>query len=419
MSPALSTLASTLAVQTLATLVLTAPSVLAPVVAPTLGQSADRVGLFVGLAYLVAMLSGLGSGGWVARIGAVRLAQVAMIACALGALAFAAGHPITLLIAALVIGYGYGVINPATTTLLARHAPVSKRGLFFSIKQTGVPLGVAAAGLLMPAGLALIGWRPSLALAGAGCLLLAVVMRPLVATLEVPAPTNEPAPERSDEVPRARWYSGLAIVLREPALRRLSFASFSFAFTQLCFTTFLVSYLKLELGQSLATAAAVLAGSQAISTASRIAWGHAADRWLRPSVLLAGLGIAMGLACIVLGLLEYAGSRGTTDAIGTGTGASLAWVIAAAVFCAATIMGWNGVFFAELARQAGRHDMATLAGASQFITFAGSMGGPVIFAEVIRLGGSYGGAYLALAVLPLISGVALLHGSRRQPTAAV
>src|SRR5690606_28870644 len=111
MSPALSTLASTLAVQTLATLVLTAPSVLAPVVAPTLGQSADRVGLFVGLAYLVAMLSGLGSGGWVARIGAVRLAQVAMIACALGALAFAAGHPITLLIAALVIGYGYGVIN--------------------------------------------------------------------------------------------------------------------------------------------------------------------------------------------------------------------------------------------------------------------------------------------------------------------
>lgn len=415
MSPALSTLASTLAVQTLATLVLTAPSVLAPAVAPTLGQSADRVGLFVGLAYLVAMLSGLGSGRWVARIGAVRLAQVAMVACALGALAFTAGHPLTLLMAALAIGYGYGVINPATTTLLARHAPVSKRGLFFSIKQTGVPLGVAGAGLLMPAGLALLGWRPSLALAGVGCLLLAILMRPLVAKLETPAPLDDAAPVPAETAPRTRWYSGLGVVLREPALRRLSFASFSFAFTQLCFTTFLVSYLKLELGQSLATAAAVLAGSQVISTASRIAWGHAADRWLRPSVLLGGLGIAMGLACAVLGLLEYGGA---TDPAGAGSSASLAWVIAAAVFCAATIMGWNGVFFAELARQAGRHDMATLAGASQFITFAGSMGGPVIFAEVIRLGGSYGGAYLALAVLPLISGVALLHGSRKQPAAA-
>jgi nitrate/nitrite transporter NarK len=233
-------------------------------------------------------------------------------------------------------------------------------------------------------------------------------MRPLVATLEVPAPaTAKSAPEHSNEASRARWYSGLAIVLREPALRRLSFASFSFAFTQLCFTTFLVSYLKLELGQSLATAAAVLAGSQAISTASRIAWGHAADRWIRPSVLLASLGIAMGLACAVLGLLDYTGHAGVSDA--AGTGASLAWVIAAAVFCAATIMGWNGVFFAELARQAGRHDMATLAGASQFITFAGSMGGPVIFAEVIRLGGSYGGAYLALAGLPLLSGMVLLR----------
>ena len=60
-------LASTLAIQTLASLVATAPSVLAPVVAPSLGFGAERVGLFVGLTYLTAMLSGLASGAWVAR----------------------------------------------------------------------------------------------------------------------------------------------------------------------------------------------------------------------------------------------------------------------------------------------------------------------------------------------------------------
>ncbi|MFA7666163.1 MAG: MFS transporter [Burkholderiaceae bacterium] len=396
MSPALATLAGTLAVQTVATLVLTAPSVLAPAVAPTLGFAVDRVGLFVGLAYLVAMLSGLVSGRWVARIGAVGLSQVSMLACALSAVAISAGHPLSLLFAALALGLGYGVINPATTTLLAQHSPADKRGLFFSIKQTGVPLGVAAAALSMPAGLALIGWQASLGVAAALCVALALALQPLARMLAPFRAARVQAREAVGEgAPRGPWYSGLAVVMRDPSLRRLSLASFSFAFTQLCFTTFLVSYLKLELGQSLATAAAVLAGSQVISTGARIGWGHVADRWVAPGRLLGGLGVTMGLACIGLGLI--------------GESAGTAVVIVAAIVCAATVMGWNGVYFAELARQAGNRDMATLAGASQFITFAGSMGGPVVFAEVIRLGGSYGGAYLALAALPIISGLAMLR----------
>jgi predicted MFS family arabinose efflux permease len=188
-------------------------------------------------------------------------------------------------------------------------------------------------------------------------------------------------------------------VIRDPALRTLSLASFAFAFTQLCFTTFLVSYLHLELGQSLSTAAAVLAGSQLVSTASRIGWGHVADRWVAPGILLGALGLAMALACAGLALLG--------ESAGTGL------IVAAAVCCAATVMGWNGVFFAELARQSSRADMATLAGASQFVTFFGSMSGPVIFAELIRNGGSYGGAYLMLGVLPALAGVAMLRAARR------
>jgi hypothetical protein len=58
-------------VQVIGSLCLSVPSVLAPVVAPTLGLGADRVGLFIGTAYLAAMASGLMSGAWVARMGAV------------------------------------------------------------------------------------------------------------------------------------------------------------------------------------------------------------------------------------------------------------------------------------------------------------------------------------------------------------
>ena len=56
--------------------------------------------------------------------------------------------------------------------------------------------------------------------------------------------------------------------------------------TQLCFTTFLVSYLKLELGRSLAAAALVLAVSQVLSVACRVLWGQVADRWVSPLRLL-------------------------------------------------------------------------------------------------------------------------------------
>lgn len=386
-------LASTLAIQTLASLVATAPSVLAPVVAPSLGFGAERVGLFVGLTYLTAMLSGLASVAWVARFGAVRVSQAAMLACALATLAALAGSLLPLALAALALGTGYGIINPAASTLLARHAPLSRRGLFFSIKQTGVPLGVASAGLLMPLGLHALGWRPSIVLAGAACAALALALRPLVAKLDPPRAAAGDAPASRS------WRAGLAAVIRDPALRTLSLASFAFAFTQLCFTTFLVSYLHLELGQSLSTAAAVLAGSQLVSTASRIGWGHVADRWVAPGILLGALGLAMALACAGLALL------------GESAGAGL--IVAAAVCCAATVMGWNGVFFAELARQSSRADMATLAGASQFVTFFGSMSGPVIFAELIRNGGSYGGAYLMLGVLPALAGVAMLRAARR------
>jgi len=410
---------ATLGVQMLASMLLSAPSVLAPAVAPELGFAPERVGGFVGLAYLMAMLSGLWSGRGVAALGAVRLSQVAMFSCAAGAFATTAGAGWLLVAAALAIGAGYGLINPASTTLLDRHSPTARRALFFSIKQTGVPLGVALAGLLMPWGLATLGWQASMAVAGMATALLGVALFPAIRAFERarrPAQTApdaqwsaEPLNVAPEEVPRkemreptpsaAGGPGALWSVLRDPPLRRLSLMSFAFATTQLVFITFLVSLLNLQLGHSLAWAAGILAAAQVVSTVARVALGHAADRWIDAGRLLGWLGIAMAAALFALALL-----RPTTDD---------AWVFAAALFCAATGMGWNGVYFAELARTAReRADIATVAGASQFLTFAGSMSGPVLFAEVIRAGGSYSTGFALFALLPAAAGVAALRGRR-------
>ncbi len=422
----------------LASLVLSAPSVLAPAVAPRLGFAPERVGLFVGLAYLMAMLSGLWSGRGVASIGAVRISQAAMFSCALGAFAATGGSTWLFVVAAIAIGAGYGLINPASTTLLERHSPTARRALFFSIKQTGVPLGVALAGLLMPWGLATLGWRWSIVLAAVACALLGAGLFPAVPRLQKARlarasapdadwsaePLNAPFDEEraasrsaaaaqagaqaaqdvelagAQSRPASAGIGALWSVLRDPPLRRLSLMSLAFASTQLVFITFLVSLLNLQLSHSLAWAAGILAAAQVVSTVSRIALGYVADRWIDAGALLGWLGVAMAASLVALALLQPT----TPDA----------WVFAAAVFCAATGMGWNGVYFAELARTAAqRADLATVAGASQFFTFAGSMSGPVLFAGVIRAGGSYSLGYALFALLPAAAGFAMLWARRR------
>src|SRR6201999_3022137 len=54
------------------------------------------------------------------------------------------------LVGALLLGWGYGPITPASSDMLARTTPLSRLSLVFSVKQTGVALGGGNAGLVVP-----------------------------------------------------------------------------------------------------------------------------------------------------------------------------------------------------------------------------------------------------------------------------
>lgn len=397
-------LAAMLGVQVLATLALVAASVLAPAVAPRLGLPPARIGLYMAVAYLAAMLAGLRCGHWVARHGPVRVSQAALLASAVGAAAAAAAGSVApavaavLLVAAAAIGVGYGLVNPAAAAVLSHHAPVQSRGLYFSIKQTGVPLGVALAGLLMPAGLVALDWQATALAVAAACALAALALQPLRAPLDPPAAADAAAPAGIGALLQRVW--------RSPQLRRLSLASLAYAATQQAFVTFLVSMLNLGLGWSLALAAGVLSASQAVATGARIGFGALADRWGAPGRLLAQLGAAMSLGCLALAALAAA------------TGAPAALVVAAALGCAATAMGWNGVFFAELALRVPRHEMAPVAGAAQFFTFTGGMLGPLLFGEALRAGAGWPLAWCALAAVPAAAALMMARGLRAEALSA-
>ncbi|MGB7301170.1 MAG: MFS transporter [Burkholderiaceae bacterium] len=381
----------TLAVQTLAAMAQQTPVVLAVVLAAMLGIGAEKIGFFTGLVYLMALTSGLILSTRIAQFGAVRFSQLSMVSCAFGLFAVAVGSIHLLIVAALLLGVGYGLANPTAAVILGQHAPVNNRGLYFSLKQTGVPLGIALCGLLVPSLLSLWGLRGAALSVAAICLLCAALLQPTVARFDRPTGVNT---SRGNSL-----LAPLQKILAMPGLRRLGMVSFAYAAAQVCFLTFLVVYLTTERSMSLVIAASTLAAGQAASVVGRPFWGWVADRWGNPALILGCLGPVMGVAFVVLALLpEHAGTY---------------TAYLAAMFCAATAVAWNGVFYAELVNQADASTLAEVTGGVQALTFAGAMTGPIVFSLAVSVTQSYQWVFLALAVLPTVVGVIALLNIRK------
>jgi fucose permease len=92
------------------------------------------------------------------------------------------------------------------------------------------------------------------------------------------------------------------------------------------------------------------------------------------------------------------------------------------VLCAVfggTAIGWNGVYLAEVARQAPGGKTVEATGGALFFTFFGVLITPPIFAAIVESGGSYGMAFAAVAAPTLVCGLWLLLRSpaadRRAP----
>jgi MFS family permease len=384
-------LSVTLAVQTLAALSQSAPAILAPVLAAELNVGAQQIGNFTGVLYIFAMLSGLLLTSYIGRYGALRFSQIAMLMCAIGLLACAAGNLIAVAMGAMAIGVGYGLANPTAAAILGRNVAPRNRGLLFSIKQTGVPLGIAISGLIVPLILAVHGWKAALICSAVFCLVCAMCMQPASRIFDHRI-------HRSDAPTANKLLSPLFSVWNNRLQRQLALASLAYASTQVCFLVFLVTYLTLEHNLDLAVAASVLAAAQIASVAARPFWGWMADRWGNPGKLLGLLGIAMFAACILLATLPK-------------DSASILY-FAAATLCSITAVAWNGVFYAELVRIAARDDLAAVTGGTQFFTFGGAMAGPVIFGLCVSITGSYRLAFLLLPLLALWAGVMLLWSPR-------
>ncbi|MBU0589828.1 MAG: MFS transporter [Gammaproteobacteria bacterium] len=362
--------------------------VMAPVVGSALGVSSAYVGVYVALVYAGAMLASLSAGTAVARFGAIRVSQVGLMLCALGLALCAVNSVPVIALGAVFIGMGYGPVTPASSHLLALSTPAHRMSLVFSLKQTGVPLGGVLAGVVIPGVLLVTGWQSALLLVALLCVLCAVMSQPLRAELDADRNPKSPLMLGSLAQP-------IRLVLRHRGLTTLAMCSFVFSATQLSLVTYLVTYLYDSLAYGLIAAGFALSVSQVAGMGGRVFWGYVADRFLGARLMLAALGGLMALCCVATALFDAAMPRALVLTI-------------LAVFGASAI-GWNGVYLAEVARQAPKGQASLATGGTLAVTFLGVVLGPPVFGALSGLFGSYRAGYAALAVPALLCCVLLVR----------
>lgn len=383
----------TLLIQALASLAaLTAP-VLAPAVAPDIAIPVTKVGIFVALIYVAAMLSSLCSGDFVMRYGAIRVSQFCLVMCALGLVLATLGTPLALVLGALFIGCGYGPITPASSHILAKGTPAHLMGFVFSLKQTGVPLGGALAGILLPALVAVWDWRMATWCVAFLCLVMMLLSQPIRAAFDA-----DRDPARRIAVGTA--FRPLALVLRNRRIRELAICTTFFSVMQLCLTTYLVTFLTEAHAMSLAAAGLILFVAQAAGIVGRLAWGAVADRWAAPRNVLAALALGIGVCSVLLALIP-------TD--------WPLWTIT--VLCAAfgaTAIGWNGVYLAEVARLAPAGQAGLFTGGTLFFTYLGVVAGPPAFSIIVESTRSFSIGYGVLGVAITVVAAWLTYASLKE-----
>ena len=376
--------------QTFATLGRSTVPLIAPAIVADLGVDPALVGVYVAIGAVAGFLTTMGCGGLIVRYGALRMTQVGMLALAIGLSLPASGWLALFAVGAFVGGLGQAISTPSSSHLLGRLAPPRTAPLVFSIKQTGVPAGLMVAGVVTPVLATEAGWSTALLVIGGACAFTAVALQPMRRRFDVDRIEGHP-------LSPADIRANVASVLREPALRAMCVAMFSFVGLQSLFTGFFVLYLVRGLGYDLERAGLVFAIAVAVAVPGRIGWGWLASHLVRPATLLALLGVGMAGAAVLAAAMDPAWPTW------------LAAVVASTF--SATAVSWHGVLLAEVARLSPPGRIGSTTGAVLAFGDAGAFVLPLLFSAALAVTGGYGTGFVIGGTLALAVG---LFGLRRR-----
>ncbi|MFL6228819.1 MAG: MFS transporter [Pyrinomonadaceae bacterium] len=367
------------------------PPVKASTIAEEFGVPAELTGLYTGLVYAFILAGNLVCAPLIDRWGPIRLSFACVLGGGVGLVTFGSDSVIGALLGTGLMGLCYGPLTPASAQAISHHAGSPGFALIVGIRQTSVPLGGVFAGWLVPTLMLQLGWHRSCAVLGIGSALAGAIFALSSRTVRQERPVGRRTAGRGLLTP-------LRLIVRRPALLRLSCASMIFAALQLVLTGFLVVYL-VGIGHDLLTAGALLGASQVAGIIGRPLWGAVADRTGSPRILLCLLALGMAVSCVLTALLGA-----------TGPGVAS---LPVAILFGATASGWNGVFLAEVMREVEPASAGLATSGGLLFTYAGVVLGPPLFGAIAVLVG-LSGAFVAAAAAALAGAVLALPPTRRR-----
>ena len=358
--------------------------VVAPALVADLGMSPEAVGLVGGCIGFGSVWMFTANHAITPAFGPLKALAAACALSVVGGVLIVSGVAAAVFAGAVLVGFAYAVTAPAGSQILSARVPEEYWGTVFSIRQAGVPLGGAIAGVA-GAGLAVsYGWE-------VGLLCLAAL--PLVSVgLLLAAPRVYHAGASGARFRPGRLFdpSNVARPFRTlramPQLRRLTLASLGFAGVQGSVFPFLTTYLTDGLGLGLGLAGTLFAVMQVASFAGRVGVGVIADRQGRFRPVLMGMALASAAASVVLAVADGGWPMPAFFVIAAVTGVSVAT--------------WNGLFLAEIARLVPREDVSRATAGVTFFTFIAYMLTPPVFGMAVFLAG-YQTAFLMSACAAL------------------
>ncbi len=369
-----------------------------PNVAPQVGASLlldpELVLYHTTLFYAISGIFQASVGGLIIRWGAIRASQISLLGLGLGLALSMVGTLWSFALAAILMGAANSFSTPASSHLLARQSPPKYAPLIFSIKQTGVPVGgqfaVLAAWLLV-ADSQPDSWTRAFLATSAICFVLMVVIHPMRKQFD--ADRNPGYPVRFSDAVR-----NIGMTAKDPNLRALAFAMFTFVGLQGLFNSIFATFAQTTLGYDKDTALEVLLAVNVIAALARIGWGWIGSSLLPARGVLAALAFVMAAATVAIGLAE----------------GWPFWMLAvAALAFGASALSWHGLLLSEVARLAAPGQVGPVTGGVLFFGALGMLSYPLAAKILRNFGVPYETIFLIAALPALLIGIRFLWPVRQ------
>ncbi len=364
-----------------------AVAVSAPDSAPEIGVRASYVGIFTGAVYFVAMFSGSFCPGFIVKYGPVRVLQVTVLFAILGLFVFTLASPLAAILCAILLGIAYGPINPANAPVLLAITNSGNRAFMFSIKQSGVTVGGAAAALIVPVVAAWWNWK-------AGIISVALLG---IVTLTILQPLRQQFDSDRTNV-NLSWSIAAVIgpvrqIMRIPLLRGFAAVGFTYAGVQISVSSFFVVFL-VEQGFTLVEAGVCFLFVNVGGIIGRIAWGGLSDKWLTPKYTLTLIGVVSAISLSGMFLVSDSWHK--------------FFLYVFSFILGSSTHGWNGVFLSEVANQAPEGEAHNWTGGVQFLIYGGVAILPPLFGLIIVGTSGYTVPFFLIALCALLASFSLL-----------